>query len=81
MLSTPANPWETSDIYSRLQISAIQMNIQETEFLRLSLLLCLYFITITLLISFPRETLSIFAILRSHKPHALHTMIWHLFLV
>ena len=52
MLSTPVNLRETSVIYSGLQISAIQMNIQGIEFLSLSLLLCLYFITIAFLICF-----------------------------
>ena len=49
MPSIPVSPWETFDTYSKVRISTILMNIQGPESLRLSLMFCLYFITITLL--------------------------------
>ena len=48
--SIPASSWEISDIYSRLQISAILMTSQKIKLLGISILLCLYFVTITLLV-------------------------------
>lgn len=50
ILSIPASPWEISDVYSRLWISAILMTTQKIKLLGISVLLYLYFVTITLLV-------------------------------
>lgn len=66
ILSIPASPWEISDVYSRLWISAILMTTQKIKLLGISV--CYIYILLLSLSWFacPKETLASLVILRSH---------------